>query len=220
MTGAIMGREDRGMFRRLLCAVAAVPLLAACSGGSVTPRGPAEAADELLGDALPKVQPYELNGPRKLAGWTRDAELEQKADFTILASALPQGVRDKLTGIKAGYYKMPGSTRVMDRFFYVRGTLKSGDAAAVTTEVKRFAEKYRSRTVSAAEVPFGKSGVKAVQVGFGLGAHQNPFKGGGLPVTNDSVVWTDGTRVGLITMSTPATSDVLANARKIHAGLG
>ncbi|MQY08513.1 hypothetical protein [Actinomadura macrotermitis] len=206
------------MLLRILCALALVPPAAGCTAEAVKPRDPVQAAGRALGPALPAVRPYEFNAPQRLTGWARDPKLERSADFTKLASALPQPLRDRLTGIKAGYYRMPGSDRVMDRFFYAGGTLRGGGADAVIEDVKKFAADHRRRTVTAATVPFGSPDVKSVQVGFGLGAYQNAFAGG--PVTtNDSVVWTDGRTVGLITMEVPATSAMLARAKRVHAEL-
>ncbi|MFC5753197.1 hypothetical protein [Actinomadura rugatobispora] len=209
------------MLRGSLCALTLVVSLAGCSSEVAQPRDPVQLDGKAFGPELPAVRPYELNGPRTLAGWSRDPELERSADFTRLASALPQSLRARLTGVRAGYYRLPGSDRVLDRFFYAGGTLGGGDPEAVAQEVIAYANGYRRRTVTAADATFGDPAVKRVYVSFGLAAFQNPYQvGKAAPASYNSVVWTDGKTLGVVTMESPNLSDVLGKSKQIRADLG
>lgn len=206
------------MLRKLVWAVALAPLAVGCSTDAGQSRDAEEAAQRLLGKPLPAVRPYELNGPDKVAGWKRDPALERDVDFTRLASGLPQPVRDRLTGVRAGYYGKPGSDRVIDRFFYVRGTLRDEDPAMVIKQVTTTIDGYGRPTVSASDAGDGlRKGVRAAYIDFGLGAFQNPFQvGGPPPTTYGSLVWTNGRTLHMLTMVNTGLTELLDKSKRVR----
>ncbi|GAA3192205.1 hypothetical protein [Actinocorallia longicatena] len=205
------------MMRILVGAAAALVLMTGCSAERVPPRDAAEIAEEVIGDPLPTVDPYTFNGPRELAGWPRDRKLEKPADFTRLASGLPRKVRDRLTGVKAGYYAKPGSTRLIDRFFYVSARLRTREKPAeVVREIDGIIDGYGRRTVSTSSVSFDDPAIRGVHIDFGLAAFGNPFEvGGPVPTTYGSLVWTDGRTLHLLTAYPGDVSVLLELAGKI-----